>query len=135
MNKVMWKYFGANRLLLLLKCNVFIKAHVNVMCCYLSPVAHIFFFILPAYRHCLVEYALCLNFEYYSSRLRCLTDIESKLAAVCSDIQNLRDTSAQMNTSEEGLRELEVQWEDIHKTLSERSEAVMRKIKWSIQHK
>lgn len=49
-----------------------------------------------------------------------MTDIESKLAAVHSDIQNLRDISAQTNTSEEGLRALELQWEEIHKTLSDR---------------
>ncbi|GAA6103692.1 nesprin-2 [Tachysurus ichikawai] len=55
-------------------------------------------------------------------RLRCLTDIDCKLAAVRSDIQSLRDTSAQTSTSEEGLRELEVQWEEIHKTLSESQE-------------
>ncbi|KAK2864041.1 hypothetical protein Q7C36_003195 [Tachysurus vachellii] len=55
-------------------------------------------------------------------RLRCLTDIDCKLAAVRSDIQSLRDASAQTSTSEEGLRELEVQWEEIHKTLSESQE-------------
>lgn len=86
------------------------------MYCYLSLFALICFHPVSFF-HCFIEYALCL---YYFSRLRCLTDIESKLAAVHSDIQNLRDTSAHTNTSEEGLRALEVQWEEIHKTLSEK---------------
>lgn len=46
--------------------------------------------------------------------------MESKVAAAYSEIQNLRDTSAQTNASEEDLRELEVQWEEIQKTISER---------------
>ncbi|XP_062858585.1 nesprin-2a [Trichomycterus rosablanca] len=52
-------------------------------------------------------------------RLRCLTDMESKLTAVHSDIQNLRDKFAQTNISEEVFRELEAQWQEIHKALSE----------------
>lgn len=113
-----WEYLGINRLLLLqIIYNVFNKAaNVNAMCCYLSLIAHIC--IHPvSFFVCFVEYALYL---YDSSRLRCLSDMESKLAAVHSDIRNLRDTSAQANTSEEGFRELEDQWEEIHKTLSER---------------
>lgn len=46
--------------------------------------------------------------------------MECTLAAVHSDIQNLQGISAQTRISEEGLGDLEVQWQVIHKTLSER---------------
>ncbi|KAL6486315.1 hypothetical protein MHYP_G00057070 [Metynnis hypsauchen] len=51
-------------------------------------------------------------------RLRCLTDLESKLDALHSDIQSLQDTSARTA----GLTELEEQWKEIHRAITESQE-------------
>ncbi|XP_051500897.1 nesprin-2-like [Myxocyprinus asiaticus] len=55
-------------------------------------------------------------------RLRFLTDMESKLVALHSEIRDLRDTHAQTNTSDTGLIELQTQWEDAHRAVTESHE-------------
>ncbi|XP_036438507.1 LOW QUALITY PROTEIN: nesprin-2 [Colossoma macropomum] len=51
-------------------------------------------------------------------RLRCLTDLESKLDALHSDIQSLQDASA--HTA--GLTELEALWKETHRAITESQE-------------
>ncbi|KAK7133211.1 hypothetical protein R3I94_015172 [Phoxinus phoxinus] len=52
-------------------------------------------------------------------RLRFLTDMESKLVALRSEIQDLRDTCAQTSTSDTGLSELQAEWENAHRAVTE----------------
>ncbi|KAI4900991.1 hypothetical protein NFI96_032985 [Prochilodus magdalenae] len=51
-------------------------------------------------------------------RLRCLTDMESKLDTLLADIQNLQVSSAHTL----GLTELEAQWKETHRTVTESRE-------------
>lgn len=53
-------------------------------------------------------------------RLRFLTDMESKLVALRSEIQDLRDTCAETSTSDTGLSELQAEWENAHRAVTER---------------
>ncbi|XP_050993997.1 nesprin-2 isoform X3 [Labeo rohita] len=55
-------------------------------------------------------------------RLRFLTDTESKLVALRSEIQDLRSTCAQTNTSDTGISELQMQWENAHGAVAESRE-------------
>ncbi|KAK2883496.1 hypothetical protein Q8A67_017133 [Cirrhinus molitorella] len=55
-------------------------------------------------------------------RLRFLTDMESKLVALRSEIQDLRNTCAQTSTSDTGINELQTQWENAHKAVTESRE-------------
>ncbi|XP_051511030.1 LOW QUALITY PROTEIN: nesprin-2-like [Myxocyprinus asiaticus] len=55
-------------------------------------------------------------------RFRFLTDMESKLVALRSEIRDLRDTHAQTNASDTGLSELQTQWEDAHRAITESRE-------------
>ncbi|XP_077075807.1 nesprin-2a [Siphateles boraxobius] len=52
-------------------------------------------------------------------RLRFLTDMESKLVALRSEIQDLRDTCAPSSTSDTGLSELQAEWENAHRAVTE----------------
>ncbi|XDV42021.1 hypothetical protein PO909_010774 [Leuciscus waleckii] len=52
-------------------------------------------------------------------RLRFLTDMESKLVALRSEIQDLRDTCAETSTSDTGLSELQAEWENAHRAVTE----------------
>ncbi|XP_059369612.1 nesprin-2-like [Carassius carassius] len=55
-------------------------------------------------------------------RLRFLTDMESKLLALCSEIQDLRNTCAQTSTSETAISELQTQWENANRAVTESRE-------------
>ncbi|XP_052441872.1 nesprin-2-like isoform X3 [Carassius gibelio] len=55
-------------------------------------------------------------------RLRFLTDMESKLLALHSEIQDLRNTCAQTSTSETAISELQTQWENAHRAVTESRE-------------
>ncbi|XP_016380976.1 nesprin-2-like [Sinocyclocheilus rhinocerous] len=55
-------------------------------------------------------------------RLRFLTDMESKLVALRSEIQDLRNTCAQTSTSDTGISELQTQWENAHRAVTESRE-------------
>ncbi|KAF4099427.1 hypothetical protein G5714_019553 [Onychostoma macrolepis] len=55
-------------------------------------------------------------------RLRFLTDMESKLVALQSEIQDLRNTCAQTSTSETAISELQTQWENAHRAVTESRE-------------
>lgn len=46
--------------------------------------------------------------------------MENKLVALRSEIQNLRDTCAQTSTSDTGLSELQTEWENAHRAVTER---------------
>ncbi|XP_067239734.1 nesprin-2-like isoform X8 [Chanodichthys erythropterus] len=52
-------------------------------------------------------------------RLRFLTDMESKLVALRLEIQDLRDTCAQTSTSDTSLSELQTEWENAHRAVTE----------------
>jgi len=53
-------------------------------------------------------------------RLRFLTDMESKLVALRAEIQDLKETCAQTSTSDTGLSELQAEWENAHRAVTER---------------
>ncbi|XP_016149734.1 nesprin-2-like [Sinocyclocheilus grahami] len=55
-------------------------------------------------------------------RLRFLTDMESKLFALRSEIQDLRNTCAQTSTSETAISELQTQWENAQRAVKESRE-------------
>ncbi|XP_043093802.1 nesprin-2 isoform X3 [Puntigrus tetrazona] len=55
-------------------------------------------------------------------RLRFLTDMESKLVALQSEIRDLRSTCAQSSTSEIAISELQTQWENAHRAVTESRE-------------
>ncbi|KAG1964264.1 nesprin-2 [Pimephales promelas] len=52
-------------------------------------------------------------------RLRFLTDMESKLVALRAEIQDLKETCAQTSTSDTGLSELQAEWENAHRAVTE----------------
>ncbi|XP_052390559.1 nesprin-2 isoform X4 [Carassius gibelio] len=55
-------------------------------------------------------------------RLRFMTDMESKLVSIRSEIKDLRNTCAQTSTSERGISELQTQWENAHRAVTESRE-------------
>lgn len=63
---------------------------------------------------------LCLSITVVFLRLRFLTDMESKLVALRLEIQDLRDTCAQTSTSDTSLSELQMEWENAHRAVTER---------------